>query len=386
MKRSVAILAMLCVQATAAADISKTAISEYKTALESGQSSAVIETSLALAAEAVKNADDGNASLLAFEAAWSLCSLGRCADAIAAADFAAGQPITNASSHPVPEDRKLLAAYTKWRAEQNTKTRRGLDAALDGMDGVEPSLLSINAFQTRFLKDRNAGETSAKIRQVARSARLHMEPVKDIVTDQYVVASFSEALFGWFNQPSTEAHRRMLHTRGLLQVMASQERYSAQDNLQDLRYEAEAWADAMAGFIRVANRRGSGGLARRSRSTPKPIPREEVAEIQASYQAQVEPSREEVPRCIGRFTSLPEIDYPGTANQRGLFGASRIGFIAGEEGPTDYRIIASVPEELFGEAALEAIKTLEWKWADQQPVEECRKGFDVVYPVNFIIR
>lgn len=383
MKWTGLVLLTFCAIQVATAEISKQTIAEYAGAVSEARATDVLSASKALATEAIANQEDPQAVVLAFEAAWSLCSLGKCADAIPAADFVVSQAITNPGAHPVHEDRNLLAAYAAWRVKGNSASRKRLDDALADMSGVEPSLLSLRAFADRYRVDQ-AGSDRKLTKQTARAAREHMEQIGDLIPDQLAVVNLVEAVSAWGGGIRASDQLRMEHARWQFQILLADERYNKAPGLADLRWRAQAWSNAMRSFV-FARARGATPNKRTAGKFPGMSP-EEAQEVAALYAPKLLTLRQqpEKRRCVGALNKQPDRTPRGRDQIDGYIGSVIVGADVEDGTLTNIRILAAVPDDKYTQFAIDAVTGLEWEKADEQPVEDCASSFtELVVPFNF---
>ena len=383
MKSIVLGLAVLCLAPLSFADISNATIRDYTSAIESRKVSEIIDKSRALASEAMQNADDDQASLLAFEAAWTLCSLERCADAVDAADFVARQTVSDAAAHPVRQDRNLLLAYARWRNKATSQTRKALDDALGDMDDVEPSLLSVKAFTERYRVDQ-AGTDRDQTKRTAQAAREHLEQLADLVPDQLAVANFVEAASAWGGGIRSNDQIRMEHAKWQFQILLADDKFNNAAGLEDLRWKAEAWGSAMRAFV-IARARGAGPNKRTAGKFPGMTPDEarEVAQLYAPKLAALKTPPEQ-PRCIGALSEQPDRVPRGRDQTRGYVGTVIVGIDVEAGELKNIRVLAAVPDDKYSQFALDAFKGIRWEKAETQPVADCNDSFEeLVVPFSF---
>jgi len=365
---------------TAAADISNETIRAYNEALQAGDRSAIVDASKALAAEAIANPTEQDAVLLAYEAGSQLCIYNTCESAQAAAEFVAASPIVDVSAHPVAEDRALLASFADWSADPKRKTRRDLDAALESIVSLQPTTLSIKAFEARYRAD----HTNGKARKAAKSADEagdHVRPVAEQVPSPYIAAEFFAAISTFNSSQNASAQRDMTHLEGWLEQYETKLGEDAPDWINKQRFKAYAWRLAMTAWFQSTGNRG--------------VSKDEIDTILASYQTDTaEPEGNDnsdhltadiLPFCQGQMSQTPKLRYRAGQTQRGFFGAVIVHFDIESGRVVNAHIEASVPEERFEEQALDAISQWTWEVEDGQiPGENCRMDrTNIVQPLVF---
>ncbi|MEL7453831.1 MAG: hypothetical protein AAGJ50_10735, partial [Pseudomonadota bacterium] len=172
----------------ALAEISQSTISTYNSALASdGSAEEIAIAAEALGKDAIANADDDNAALYAFEAAWTLCRIGAFDKAVSISDFAVQQGNIDDGATPSLEMRTVLASYAAWKAAPSRRTRRSLEAALDTLADGDASPVTITAHQDLYSSYARDGRWRSAAR-AADKAAAHMEPVADEVSQLYAMA------------------------------------------------------------------------------------------------------------------------------------------------------------------------------------------------------
>lgn len=381
MKVIIAALAATCFTPFAHAEVSTAIVQAYNQALETKKLTDISRTAETLASEATKNADDPQAVLFAFEAAWTLCNIGQCEKALSAAKFSIDQPDTGA--HPVMADRNLLLAFASWSVEPNKAARADLDKALDAMDGVEPSLLSIRAFNDRYRVD-TKGSDRDTLKRTARAAREHMEQIADLVPDQLAVANFIEAQAAWGGPIRSTDQMRMEHAKWQLAVLMADDNYKSASGIADLRWQAEAWTTAMRSYaIAVQRARGPNKITAGKFPGMTPDEAREIATQYAPRLAKLS-KKDEPPICRGALNEQPDRAPRGRDQVTGYVGSVIIGMDVRDGELQNVRVLAAVPDDRYTQFALDAVKDLHWKKSDDQPDENCRESFDdFTVPFNF---
>jgi len=394
MKRISTVLAVisLCSLALSApghAQISTNEVNAFNAAVDSGDARSVQRAAKSLLADVRKNPGDADSAVLSYEAGWVLCRIGDCASAVPAGEFLAGHPISDPTTHPIKADRDLLLAYANWIVKRNTNTRKALDAALDNMDGVEPSLLSVKAFTDRYRIDQ-IGSDRNLIKESARAAREHMEPIGDFVPDQLAVANYVEAVAAWGGSVRSTDQMRMEHAIWQFQILMQDENYKNAEGVADLRWQAEAWRGAMRSYA-FAKRFGQSPNKRVAGTFPGMSP-EQQQEVAALYLPKLQAARAktagenagQLPRCVGTFNEQPARAPRGRDQELGYIGSVIVGMDVEAGKLVNVRVLSAVPDDKYAKFAVEAFKDLSWKRAEEQPVENCTDSFkDLTFPFTF---
>ena len=368
----------LAICAAAFADISQATIETYNNAVQSNDRDALFAAATALSNEAIASPEDDQSALLAYEAAWALCRYGKCKEALPAAAFAVSQPDTG--QHPSLADRQLLLAFAGWKTNQDRRTRKALDDALADRVGDTPSLLTVAAFQARYLEDAE----STRKKQLATSARdaaTHFYPVRDQITEVWSHAAILATVsgFGKDHEPSSLVDMAKIAAElGLMRHMQD----DAPEWLDKSALEAAAWTHAMSAYFL------SEGKGKDERELADEILKTSITDDSHEHAPGSGPHRSDgLLMCRGDFTSKPRPSFPEDAAWDGYVGAVIVLFDADESGAKNVRIGASVPSDVFDKAALDSIRGLEWKWeesaAGDPPCVKSRP--EIQWPFYFVL-
>ncbi|WP_407637658.1 energy transducer TonB [Henriciella marina] len=95
-----------------------------------------------------------------------------------------------------------------------------------------------------------------------------------------------------------------------------------------------------------------------------------------------------MPVCPGDVNRAPRPKYPEVAASDGYVGAVIVVYDVDEAGKLNPRVAASVPTDIFDEAALKSVERLRWKWEDSEPdAPPCRKQIEeVVQSFEFVLQ
>ena len=378
MRFQLLVLVGLLFNAPAVADISNETIRAYNEALSAGEEPGIIETSKALAAEAVANPEHSQAVLLAFEAASQLCTRGACKDAKTAANFVANAPITDPTAHPVSEDRILLNAFAEWTDKKSSKTRKELDAALDTITPMAPTNLSIDAMQARYSYDLAEGRLGSAA-ETAGQAGDHIRPIATEAPGLYASSEFLAAVSLFNSRQSRMAHEDMAHLQGWLSQFREALGDEAPDWVSQQYYRAYAWRLTMDAWFQSA------GLI-------SPIHKRNIDDILASYENEdsetdVAGDTDSLPFCKGVFRQIPRLRF----NSRQIadrFGSVIITTALKDGKSVDPVVRAAVPEGVFEDNIVDTIAKWTWEPEEGQNIGiDCSMSADEsVHSFVFIIR
>lgn len=255
MRLVLAILVSFAFHALAHADV-QAAITQYNQASSNGSDIERISAAKALGAAVMADPSDADASLLAHEAAWTLCSLGNCAEAASIAQFALTLPDTE-TGVTIPQ-RQLLSSYADWALKDASRTRKALDAALLAIKNTPPTALSVTAFKKRAERDSLKGDWRS-LKNTATLGAEHLSPIKDLVGPLW--AEFRQAaITAAFNTyQDVEQLYLQAHLEGELRAMDF-EAVSNKQQMIDAYWRASTWRMAMAAYF------GSGGSKQKPKS------------------------------------------------------------------------------------------------------------------------
>lgn len=388
MLRTIAISVMAVAGALSAAgqasDINDV-ISAYNEAASTGSAAERSAAARALGAAAMASSDRDDAGLLAYEAGQSLCVYDACDGTPQLAAFAASANIP-ANAVP-PAHIAILGAYANWKTSPSGQSRDALDAALQA--GVESgvSLLTLTAYQARYIHDFERSDyREAEIN--ARQAVEHFAPFKDMIGKNWSDAAIAGIIAGFNRNPDTQDVVEMAEHRVALAKLSS-EMSETPDWLDRHRHLAHAWQLAMHAYYRSGGGRRQTGsrlqgpdpeeletvvnsILRKMRDYPKIRTRVVSAE---EYDAQ----RNLLPFCSGEFDMKPQLRYPMRASQRGMYGAVLAKINVKDLQVSDVEILAAVPHSTFEDRARETIMKWRWEVSSGTPGETCRTDHSNIF-------
>ncbi len=360
-----------CLPFAASAQVPPQTIAAYNAAMSDEANEGLADAAGALAKAAMAHPEDETAALLAYESAWTLCRLGNCSAAIAPAEFAVTQPATEA--HPLMADREMLAAYVSWLDDPRRANRKRLDTALSAIVEAEPSMVSIHAFEARYLADLETADWR-RLKESGAEAERHIQPIADLVPQNAINARLS-AIIGVFSQePSISVHRAIVELEGELYrkrriAISEADDGEAPEWLENLYWTTSAWRSAMTAYFESSSRdRGLKGG--------------QIKEIMASFEEGLPetdtsgPDKAKLPFCAGQLRQEPKMRYPKNQNYKGTVGAVFVRYGLDEGRPKDIAVLASVPFGAFEDEVIKTVSKWRWEKAIEQPEEPCTMSLD----------
>ncbi len=365
------------------AEIPPGIIADYNAALQSGDAGAQQKAAAGLTSAAMSDPADPQATLLAYEGAWTLCRTGDCKAAIAPAEFALSQPPTDA--HPLMADRELLAALAVWMNDRNRRTRKRFDTVLAQHVDAPPSTVSVSAFNLRYEADLVAGDWG-QLEASAGDAARHFEQVSEQLPESWINARFATIVADYTNGPNGNAQEDMVRLEGELyqMVYGSAQAQAGEEPvawLKDSYWRASAWRYAMNAYFASIDTSRTGSRL----GGDKGLDEKRVDEILASYTdaVDVKPSMtdtpgvaEDLPFCEGELVQSPSLRYPSRAGFSGHIGAVIAGYRFEDGQVVDVEVLASVPFDGFRDEVVKTVSRWRWKKAENQPSEPCRMSRD----------
>jgi TonB family protein len=261
-----------------------------------------------------------------------------------------------------PDDAGLAPiseAMTAYDAKPNEKTRKAVLEALGEYDG-EANAISVNAYLQIMVDDTYAGKARLML-ESATATKLHLEPVADILPQQYTEARYVAAVALFNAKQDDEAIIEMAHVQGL-STSAGGNSVTGPDWAYKLRYKSDAWRMAMEAYFQSVGRR---------------LPSDEKIEgILASYGAHMETTNavaatsetegDQLPFCKGELVQKPKMRYPSGKAMRGMYGALILNLTFDDDGQVVSPVVlASVPFETFEEKALKTV--VKWRYKPNDP-------------------
>lgn len=358
MRSALASLVMLALCAPlATASVTPELIEAYNSAFLSGNAEAQKSAARDLADGAMSDPQHPEAGLFAFEAAWTLCRFGACADGLNAARFAASQA-------GAPEHAPLLAAYAEWKVKPNKANRQKLESALTSAIPKVASSVSITAFRELYFSEAQK-ERFENAGRIARQAVTHFAPGGNAVVEFEIEARHVAIISGFTDSQDIEELEEMIDLAGRLNRMR-RESSETPEWMKDAYWRAEAWRMAMTAVFE-------------SRGERVPSDEAQLARIEA-FSADLPPKidedeTEKLRFCSGELVQRPSLVYPQEAANQGLVGAVLIGFSVRDGQMVDPKVLASVPNEGFKESALATVSKWKWKVTEDATAQNCRLDY-----------
>lgn len=347
----------------AQAGIPAQTIQAFNEAVDSGDKTAIIETADALIAAALEHPGDPQAISAAFEAGTYLCLSNACPRASAASPLMNGANTEDVT----PALANLLVVYADWSASQNKTTDKAMMSALEAVAPETPTYLTISAFDRYHLKKLEAKDIN-DIRKVAELGAGHLKPVWNIVPANWASLELSAIAATFARSRDTAVIDRLAKLEVALYPY-NLKAYKDRPDLVELYYQTYAWRFATDSFFRSRSTRNAGML-----KAADDYVEAETAKIFQAYDQTRE--RKGTPFCTGGLTKAPSPEYPGRAQSDGYVGAVILGFDIDEGKIANMRVLAAVPDRQFENAALAAMKRVEWYFDEVQKHPDCRRSRD----------
>lgn len=259
---------------------------------------------------------------------------------------------------PDSEMKDLLATWSTWRDKPNRSSRqRRLDRALADMVETPATPITTRIFRSRYEYDYARGDYG-RAYTTAGEAADHFKPATGVApSEAWARARMAEI--------TADVARGNLRRPRLLMAHHSGQLWQARDMTQDeagnrpewlmpLFWEAVAWTEAIKVY--------SESEGRRSLASD-----EDIAAIFASYDLSRDgrpsfvPVPRDVPFCSGALANDGEVDYPDLAVIRERVGVVLVAFDLEAGRPASPRILATVPNNVFDQAVLDAVPQWEWR-------------------------
>lgn len=368
--KSMLIFSLFLSLCTAAhAEISRELITQYNLAIQSKDPVNIVDTAAMLGQSAIDNPDDTQSTLIAFETAKNICLRGACERAQPMLHFIQeAQPAA-----PNTEQIALLQAMSAWAANTDKKSEDALISSLLGLKDNQPSLISITAFDT-LLEALLKRKDHKAVMRASKAAADHTYSVRDTIPAKWAAYQIISLSRDFDRSRKLEAlpDTALLSAFLLDKLQDTDEKDS---KLANAYYTADAWLLAMEAF----------GASRNSSKDRRLI--EQSKKILADRAEKEQRESNELPLCKGVLAPLPRPSYPRNAALNGYVGSVIVGFDLVEGKSENFRVLASVPTDVFDEAALAAVKVLEWQIIDPLAPDGCRTSSHrpVVYPLQWTL-
>jgi TonB family protein len=357
-------------EAQAVSLIPDAVIADFNAAVSSTDMVQRVAGAKAAIASAIAHPADPSAATLAFEGGFLLCRSGACAQAQQAVDFLEGPA---AGSWPAGEVQGLAALVG--RSKKDTRaSRKALGEAADAVLEGEPSLLSIRVLGEHVADLVDDGQFT-RTEEVARRAAIHLDgvPSVDAIRWDFRIASVSS---GFNATPSVEWLEKAMRLERELENMRIEG-----DHDREHWSEARFWR-AHALRLTITSWLASSGKI-------KEIARREMedrvnAEMPLVPTAAEEPDPATLPVCEMAWEREPAPVFPQGALKLGRVGAVIVRFTVDQGEVKDPEVLAAIPADQFGQAALASMKGLKFKRTGSEPDGTCKMRHDnVVIPFVF---
>lgn len=276
----------------------------------------------------------------------------------------------------------IEAAYSAYETKPDKTTRKALLEALDIYDGA-PNTTTVSA-HLRVMVDDTYAAKPRELFKSATMAREHLEPIANVLPQQYIEARYVAAVAHFNDRQKSAAMLELAHVQGLAnQINSDGDEYL--EWATSLRYKSEAWRMAMEAYFQSKGERfPSDQEINTILSTYKADP----ATVNAAADSD-ETTEGQLPFCDGELKQRPKMRYPAGKAMRGMYGALLLELNFDETGQVvDPIVRASVPFEGFSEKALKTVSKWKYVAEDKKAVGvSCRlsRG-NVILPMLFAIR
>jgi TonB family protein len=348
------------------AQVKQEDILAYNAAINGGDAAAQLAAARRLSKAALGDPSNPESGLLAYEAAWTMCRLGECAEAVEPARFAVSVGVSGGT----PE---VMSAYAAWKAKPGRSTHAALRAALASEASIPPTMISLRAFRESYLIDNQEGRF-AESAGTAKLAAQHFARAEGGLPEFETEAKLAAAISEFVENPKLPAMKNLAELSAELYGQYYSAGKEGPSWMKDRYWQSEAWLYAIDGYFEARNAPSISGKQRealRDAATADlpPRPRSE--------------NYDERRTCEGELIQKPRMNYPRGALKEGLSGAVIVGFDLNDGTLENFEVLASVPYEGFREEALETVK--KWKWRfTETPGPDCKTSHDnVVVPLLF---
>ncbi len=294
-----------------------------------------------------------------------------------------GSRLAVPDAHPLTSAVLLHAAAH--RLEDEDATRAALLAALNARLAIEGvDLISANGAEILYNSDWQKGDWSA----LEESAPIAIELLgrgQAGLLPRLRRAELVAAAANFLNQRRNLNNSRNdtygvmadVHDR-IVADLDDDEYASIRSRLWPLKWEAEAWADAMAAYL-TSDYSGIDTLIKR-KLDPRPL-----VTPSADYFPE-DPELAPFPLCEGAYEGR-RIRYPSNRAFAGVVGSVIVRLETDDKGEViDSELLASIPLESFSEAVLKAVGTWRYEPAKDADLRTCRlQSSNRILRVTFLI-
>ena len=378
----------ICILGPALSEDLTEAVAAYNKAQQGGNGIDELEAARVLGRAALADQSRSDTETLIFAATQTLALGGAETDAIELANWmdSASYPIDG----PVTDaDAEVLVSYVRWSVTPNRKTRKALDQALARVRGLEPSLLTLFVFQTRYAFDLESGSLKA-LSESALDAANHLRPIRDVVGESWSNAAIF-AHSAAFNRSTNEASlfNMARHQVDLEALHAEMHQESADhpDWINQHLALTETWQMAMRAYFDSNPNESKSSQARRSQTLDDILDQSTSPAEHEISDTDYELADSNLPLCDGKFDMTPKLKYPRRALRDGRVGAVMLSIDLNDGYVSDVEILAAIPPGVFAEETIETVK--QWTWQIDEGIEADSCSLDAVdirSPFTFFIR
>lgn len=382
------------------ADATNDAIRTYNSAKQSGDAAVSIKAAIGLGEAAINDPGRSDQATLVYEAAQSLVIDGANEQAAKFASWLEDNRSPEMSS-AVASDIALLNAYLRWLDKPNNRNRRTLDDAMEAMLPEHANMVSVAAFQARYVSDMQRKKWRAA-RRSAEAAATYMEPIKSVIGEQWsyavIYANSSRFYYAQNEEPMFNMAR---HQAALERIHWEWHEVSDEhpEWINKHRYLAEAWWKAMEAYLESDAPLSRAKIQERKDQVTEILnwyerfeASGEMEELKKHYANPDRPldddsATEQLPLCDGEFDMEPKLEYPEDAAEDGLVGAVIISLDLKDGRVAHIKTLAEVPTEGFSKDMIKTIKKWTWKTEDEGLGETCSLDAQgITWPFTFALR
>ncbi|MEM9572351.1 MAG: energy transducer TonB [Pseudomonadota bacterium] len=273
---------------------------------------------------------------------------------------------------------EIASAKAAYDESQTDARRAALLLALDNYQG-DATVETVNAHLIVMTHDTVAGRY-ADIRESAMAAAHHLEPVKEIIPQQYIESKFVAATALFNGDADPEAMREMTHVQGFAKQFRSADGEHP-DWAVGLRWKAEAWVMAMDSFFESERDKHPSSDELDAILDTYPVTGDRPESPPETVSA--------LPFCDGRIRQSPKMRYPGNAAEDGVVGAVIVAFDLDADGKViNPKVRAAIPNDAFEDTILKTISKWSYRADKRKEVGvTCRiERTNVVMPFTFLLK
>ncbi|MEL8054549.1 MAG: TonB family protein [Pseudomonadota bacterium] len=265
-------------------------------------------------------------------------------------------PFVAGAQTAAPDVTEVVSAYEAWKADpKDRKKRKAIKEALAAYTG-EPAVETLNA-HIGLLGYSLQNDRPGMLRETAIAAATHLEPVADIVPQQYGEAAYIAAAALFNDQQDPDAMLEMANIEGRMYALRTGEGDRPQF-AEDLYWQAQAWRGAMDAYFTSAD-------------LEQKVDQESIQAILARWNATDDDinsrasksgeTSKRLPFCKGKLIQSPRMRYPGRASRKGMLGSLILRYNFDASGRiTEPQVLASIPFDDFDERVKSTV--VQWVW------------------------